>query len=104
TAATSTGVQIDLAPFNGGAFGLSGTVAGSVLLTSAQRDMVLGGQTYVNFHTAANSAGEIRGQIAPVLMRATMNGANERPTPVVTSGAALANLALVLNKVYLGVT
>jgi hypothetical protein len=55
--------MVSLAPFNGGGFGASGTLSGSVLLTVAQRNALLAGQTYVNFHTSANSAGELRGQI-----------------------------------------
>lgn len=100
----NTGVQISLTPFNGGAWDSSGTVAGTVVLTPAQRDMLLNGQTYVNFHTAANPAGEMRGQVAPVLMRAYLSGAEERPNPVVTAGNALANFALVLDRLSLAVT
>jgi hypothetical protein len=55
--------MVDLAPFNGGAFGVSGTIAGSVILTAEQKAALLSGQTYVNIHTATFVAGEIRGQI-----------------------------------------
>lgn len=56
-------VLVDLAPLNGGAFGASGTLSGPLNLTAAQRDAVLNGQTYMNFHTTNNPSGEIRGQI-----------------------------------------
>jgi hypothetical protein len=63
TAEQAAGVLIDLAPFNGGAFGASGRLAGSVTLTDQQASLVRDGLTYVNVHTAANPGGEIRGQI-----------------------------------------
>ena len=106
SAATNfTGVLIDLSPFNGGTFGAaSGTLAGTVTLNPAQRDMLLNGQTYVNVHTVNNGGGEIRGQIATVLMKSYLNGAEERPNPVFTDGSAHANLALVLNQLSLNLT
>jgi hypothetical protein len=104
-ATNSAGVSIDLAPFNGGAFGsTNGTLAGTVALNSNQVAMLLSGQSYVNVHTLNNGGGEIRGQIAPVLMNARLDGASERPTPIVTSGNALANFALVLNQLNLNLT
>jgi hypothetical protein len=57
------GVLVDLAPYNGGAFGASGTAAGIIPLTVDQLGQVSDLQTYVNFHTGANPGGEIRGQI-----------------------------------------
>jgi hypothetical protein len=56
---------IDLAPFNGGAFGTAGTFTGQVILTAPQKAALLGGRTYVNIHTGNFGAGEIRGQILP---------------------------------------
>ncbi len=104
-ATNATGIQIDLSLFNGGAFGAtSGTLAGTVTLSPAQRDMLLNGQTYVNVHTVNNGGGEIRGQLAPVLMKSYLSGAEERPNPVFTDGIALANLALVLNQLSLNLT
>jgi glucose/arabinose dehydrogenase/plastocyanin len=104
TAAGSAGVLINLSPFNGGGFGSNGMVSGSVVLTPALKAMVLGGQTYVNFHTAQNSDGEIRGQIAPVLMQASLNGPNERPTPLNVGGHGIGTFALVGNQLSLNVT
>lgn len=94
-------VLVDLAPLNGGAFGASGTLSGSLNLTAAQRDAVLNGQTYVNFHTTANPAGEMRGQIAPVVMTATLSGNNERNTPVLTPGLGTGVFALVRDQLAL---
>jgi hypothetical protein len=104
TTTNSVGVQVDLAPYNGGAWGTSGTLAGTLTLTPAQRDMLLNGQMYVNVHTPANSSGEIRGHVAPVLMQSYLSGASERPTPVFTTGSGLANLALVLNRLSFNLT
>jgi len=91
----STNVVVNLAPFNGGAFGVSGALSGSVLLTDTQKAMVLSGQTYVNFHTADHPGGEMRGQIAPVMMQVLMSGANERPTPLINAARGLGTLMLV---------
>lgn len=55
--------MIDLATFNGGSFGTSGTLAGTVLLDADQKAALLSGQTYVNIHTGNFGGGEIRGQI-----------------------------------------
>jgi hypothetical protein len=38
-------------------------ITGTATLTDAQVQALNSGQTYVNIHTAANPAGEIRGQI-----------------------------------------
>jgi hypothetical protein len=39
-------------------------VQGSATLTDAQAEDLLAGRYYINIHTAANPAGEIRGQVA----------------------------------------
>ena len=90
----SAGVLIDLEPFNGGAFGTSGTLAGSVIVTTAQKASILSGMTYVNVHTAANAPGEIRGQVVPVAMGAVLSGAQEAPAAVVTAGRGSAHFTL----------
>ena len=97
-ASAAAGVIINFAPFNGGAYGSNGTVSGQVILTDAQKAMILGGQTYINFHTALNPGGEIRGQIAPVLFQAALNGANERPNAVNTRATGLGVFTLVSNQ------
>jgi len=98
------GVQISLVPFNGGQFGTSGTLAGSVSLTEAQRDMVLAGQTYVNIHTANHTSGEIRGQIAPALRQASLSGVNERPDSVVSDGSAYGAFLLTGDQLTLNIS
>lgn len=103
-AATAAGVMVDLAPFNGGAFGASGTLAGSVVLTTEQKAAVLAGRTYVNIHTDANRSGEIRGQVQPALMTATLSGDNERPTPVVTGGKGTGHFVVAADRVWFNVT
>jgi hypothetical protein len=100
----SAGVDVSLVPFNGGSFGTSGSLSGSVRLTPAQVTGLLRGLTYINFHTTANPGGELRGQIAPVAMKATLNGNHERPTPVVTTGFGSGTFALVRDQLGLAVT
>ena len=41
----------------------SSPVEGSATLTDAQATDLVGGKLYINFHTAANPGGEIRGQV-----------------------------------------
>ncbi|MCP5524423.1 MAG: CHRD domain-containing protein [Verrucomicrobiales bacterium] len=109
TASGSAGVLINLAPFNAGGFDTDGVLAGSTVLTADQRQLILSGQTYVNIHTAANGAGEIRGQIAPVLMTSQLDAANERPSandsPATGVGVfLLAGRTLCLSVGYQGLT
>ncbi|MBI4657901.1 MAG: tandem-95 repeat protein [Verrucomicrobia bacterium] len=63
TTEQTAGVAINLQSLNGGAFGTSGSLIGTVTMTADQRSAILNGQAYVNVHTAANATGEIRGQI-----------------------------------------
>ncbi len=95
TAAESTGVQINLAPFHVGPLDVSGIFSGAVTLTPAQRTMVLSGLSYVNVHTDDKPDGETRGQIAPVLMSAGLSGPSERPTSIVSTGSAIGLFGLV---------
>jgi hypothetical protein len=46
--------------------GNAGTASGSINITDAQEADLLGGKFYANIHTALNSGGEIRGQVAAV--------------------------------------
>lgn len=98
SAAEANNVMVNLAPFNGGAFGTNGVLSGSVTLTPEQKAALLSGKTYVNVHTAANGGGEIRGQIAPVVFTASINGESERPNPVDTDAEGSAVFLLVGNK------
>src|SRR5204863_6891673 len=76
---------------------------GVIVLTDAQKALVLAGQTYVNLHTSSLPGGEIRGQIAPVNMQVELNGANENPR--VSAGATgYGNLVLVGNQLTFNVT
>ena len=101
---TPAGVLIDLVPHNGGSWTTNGTLAGTVALTDAQRAAILEGRTYVNIHSPFKGSGEIRGQIAPVVLHSTMLGALERPNSVETGGRGHATLLLVGNRLTLNAT
>lgn len=98
TAAQSTNVLINLENHNGSEFSTGGVLSGSVTLTPAQKAAILAGKTYVNVHTDANTGGEIRGQVAPMLWFAELSGENERPNPVTTQGRGSGLFMLVGNK------
>ena len=74
----------------------SGYVTGSWAgLTAAQADSLLSGAVYINLHTAANPAGEIRAQVNPVAGTGyvlALSGANQNPvinTPARGAGYAV---------------
>lgn len=58
---TAAGVLIPITLPSGA--GASGTVTGTATLTDQQESQALGQMWYYNIHTAANPAGEIRGQL-----------------------------------------
>jgi hypothetical protein len=97
-------VLINLQPYAVGPLGASGRFSGSIILTPAQRNALVGGATYVNIHTEQNRGGEIRGQIAPVLMASTLSGNNERPTPAATPASGFGTFALVQDRLAVAVT
>ena len=103
------GVMINLESFNGGAFGESGSFNGRLKLTMDQKAAILDGLTYINIHTPDNPAGELRGQIAPIIYRGNLSGAAERPDPVLTTGGGVGLLTFVgpigsFNIVYTGLS
>ncbi|MEZ4709456.1 MAG: CHRD domain-containing protein [Caldilineaceae bacterium] len=73
-------------------------VSGSATVTPTQVAELKAGNYYVNVHTVANPAGEIRGQIGAytpaVSYHALLLGANEAPTPVDTAARGLARFEL----------
>ncbi len=77
----------------------SGAVSGTATLTPDLVADIVGGLAYVNFHTANNPGGEIRGQIVPLRVAMTLNGASEVP-PVATAATATGSLTLVGNELY----
>ncbi len=81
-----------LATLSGGPTHLSGAVG----LSSAQIDEVRAGGLYVDVHTSAYPAGEVRAQVVPALSRfiAVLNGAKETPA---NGSAAVATGTLVVN-------
>lgn len=60
---TSAGVQFDLAGFHTASGPRSGRITGTRVLTAAQETMLLNNSLYVNIHSAAQTGGEIRGQL-----------------------------------------
>jgi hypothetical protein len=97
--AVSAGVMQGLS----GASGTAGTLSGTLTLSEAEKTSLLAGQTYVNIHTANNGGGELRGQIMRAQLRATLNGANERPA-VTTAATGSAVITLVGNQLTYQVT
>jgi hypothetical protein len=77
----------------------SGTIFGTNSLTPDQLADILNGLAYVNVHTALNPGGEIRGQIVPLRIAMSLNGAQEVP-PVATPATATGSLTLVGNQLY----
>ncbi|MBL9167179.1 MAG: CHRD domain-containing protein [Verrucomicrobiales bacterium] len=100
----ANGVLVSLDANELGGAGKSGVFSGSVTLSTEVKTALVNGQTYINLHTAANPAGEIRGQIAPVAMSAALSGANQRPEPVSTPAVGSATALLIGDKLYLNIT
>jgi hypothetical protein len=71
------------------------TPAGT-LLDATQLEQLAAGQLYINVHTPANPAGEVRGQIAPdgiEILHVSLSGDEEVP-PVATAATATGGLTL----------
>lgn len=64
-------------------------------LTSEQLSALLTGRAYLTIGTSAYPEGEIRGQIAPLQLRANLGGGAVRPAPVTTTGTGSARFWLV---------
>ena len=101
TADTTAGVLIDLEPLNGGFFDFDGALTGQVTITPDQKRALLLGETYLNIHTEAHPAGELRGQIGRVNRTALFSGQAQRPLPVATSATGSARLKLVHNTLWI---
>jgi len=78
--------------------GTEGTISGMITLNPQQLAYVLAGKTYLNIHTLAHQGGEIRGQVWPFRLGATMNGAAEVPS-IPTSGVGSGVLTVISNVV-----
>jgi uncharacterized protein (TIGR03118 family) len=77
----------------------SGTISGKVALTQDQITNLVNGLCYVNLHTTNHSGGEIRGQIVPLHILVTMNGASEVPA-VPGNGTATGSLTLIGSRLF----
>ena len=69
-------------------------------MSRLQKANLLAGKTYLNIHTSVNPGGEIRGQIGATDLKVVLNGANERPTPVVTPAIGSGTITRVGNKLF----
>ena len=98
----TAGVLIDLLPYHRGGYSTQGVFSGSVALTPAMLGALANGDLYFNLHTAVNPNGEIRGQLAPMVLPVTMNGANERPTTNASPATAYGYVGLVGKQVSIG--
>jgi hypothetical protein len=47
----------------------TGTASGTMTLTSAQEEQLLAGNWYYGYNTAANTTGEVRGQVTATQMQ-----------------------------------
>ena len=99
--ANSAGILFDLAPYHRGPYSTQGVFGGSVTLTPAQIAALISGDLYMNLHTAVNPSGEIRGQLAPMVFKVSMSGANEVP-PVTTTATGFGYVGLVGKQISLG--
>jgi uncharacterized protein (TIGR03118 family) len=77
----------------------SGTISGTTNLTPDLLADIVNGMAYVNVHTANNPSGEIRGQIVPLRIAMSLNGAAEVP-PVATTATGTGSLTLVGSELY----
>jgi uncharacterized protein (TIGR03118 family) len=94
--ANATHSAVVLFPLDG-ASGTEGALFGTHLLTAAELEAITNGLAYVNIHTANFPGGEIRGQIVPLQLNATLKGAWEVP-PVATTASGMAVLTLIGNQ------
>ncbi len=85
SATNSAGVLFPLI----GASGTNGTLFGTHTLTLAELQAITNGLAYVNIHTAPHPGGEIRGQIVPLQLKVTLNGASEVPAVATTGTGTL---------------
>jgi uncharacterized protein (TIGR03118 family) len=75
--------------------GTSGSIGGLVSLDPTNLTYLLSGLTYINIHSTTNAGGEIRGQIWPVQLGASLSGAAE--IPAVASGGSGSGVFTILN-------
>src|SRR5262249_44276423 len=75
--------------------GKSGRISGLVTLDPTTLGYLLSGLTYVNIHSTTNANGEIRGQIWPVQLGATLNGASEVDPSTPSTGTATGQFTIL---------
>ncbi|MBI1839616.1 MAG: CHRD domain-containing protein [Verrucomicrobia bacterium] len=103
-ASASTNVVVDLTPFNGGGWGVNGSISGYVKLVTNQITAAKTGLLYVNLHTPANPQGEIRGQIVPSVMQVALDPSKEIPSlAIVGIGSGIGSVILAHDNLSLSV-
>jgi hypothetical protein len=95
TSGAPAAILFDLLPHHRDAYSTQGVFSGSVTFNPTQINALFTGDLYVNLHTAVNPSGEVRGQLAHMIMPVSMNGANERPTPNASPATAFGYFGLV---------
>ena len=96
TPTNSASVQV---PFIGVPAATAGTISGTTSLTATQLADIVNGMAYVNIHDTNHPGGEIRGQIVPLRIPITLNGASEVP-PVTTSASGTGALTLIGSQLF----
>ncbi|HYV25895.1 MAG TPA: CHRD domain-containing protein, partial [Candidatus Eisenbacteria bacterium] len=82
----------------------SGVISGSTNVSDLFKGYLLSGLTYANIHDTPNfGGGEIRGQIGPTQLKASLNGANENP-PVSPAGTGSGILTRIGNQLLFNIT
>jgi CHRD domain len=93
-----------IVPFANVPSATAGTISGTTTVSDTIKGYLLSGLAYANIHNTNNGGGEIRGQIGPTQLKATLNGDNERPTPVVTAGTGTGALTRIGNQLLFNIS
>ncbi len=93
-----------IVPFANVPSATAGTISGTTTVSDAIKGYLLSGLTYANIHNTNHTGGEIRGQIGPTQLKASLSSDAERPTPIVTAGTGSGTLTRIGNQLLFNVT